>query len=62
MEVLTVFRPEMNAKRFENSAKRMVMEPYPADKFIEAVKEVVRANEEFVPPYGTGGSLYFVHL
>jgi len=55
---INLFRPEMNAKRFENSAQRMAMEAYPADKFVEAVKEVVRANEEFVPPYGTGGSLY----
>lgn len=55
---INLFRPEMNAQRFENSAERMAMEPYPADKFVEAVKEVVRANEEFVPPYGTGGSLY----
>ena len=55
---INLFRPEENAKRLANSAKRMLMEPYPEDKFVEAGKQVVLANEEFVPPYGTGGSLY----
>lgn len=55
---IQLFRPDMNAKRFTNSAKRLVMEPYPEDKFVEAVKEVVKANADFVPPYGSGGSLY----
>ncbi len=32
--------------------------PYPVDAFVDAVKQVVKANEEFIPPYGTGGSLY----
>ena len=41
-----------------NSAERMLMEPYPVDAFVDAVKQVVKANEEFVPPYGTGGTLY----
>ncbi|KRL05905.1 branched-chain amino acid aminotransferase [Liquorilactobacillus oeni] len=55
---INLFRPDMNAKRLANSAKRLLMEPYPEDKFVEAVKAVVKANQEFVPPYGTGGSLY----
>ena len=55
---IQLFRPDMNAKRFTNSAKRLVMETYPEDKFVEAVKEVVKANADFVPPYGSGGSLY----
>ena len=41
-----------------NSAKRLLMEPYPEDKFIKAVKEVVLANQDFVPPYGSSGTLY----
>ncbi|MCC7666437.1 branched-chain amino acid aminotransferase [Liquorilactobacillus satsumensis] len=55
---INLFRPDMNAKRFVNSAKRLLMEPYPEEKFVAAVKAVVKANQEFVPPYGTGGALY----
>ena len=55
---VVVFRPEENAKRMINTAQRCVMPPVPVEMFVEAVEKVVRANEEFVPPYGTGGSLY----
>lgn len=55
---INLFRPFENAKRMNNSCERLLMAPYPEDKFVEAVKEVVRANEEWVPPYGTGASLY----
>ena len=55
---VVIFRPDLNASRLVDSAKRLEMPPYPADKFIEAVKAVVKANEEFVPPYGTGATLY----
>lgn len=55
---INLFRPDQNAKRFTNSAKRLMMTTYPEDKFIEAVKAVVKANSEFVPPYGSGGTLY----
>ena len=55
---VNLFRPDQNAKRMVNSAKRMMMEPYPEEKFLEAVKAVVKANQEFVPPYGSGGTLY----
>lgn len=55
---INLFRPDQNAHRMANSAKRMMMEPYPEDKFVEAIKKVVLANEAFVPPYGSGGSLY----
>ena len=41
-----------------NSAKRLEMPPFPEDRFLEAVDEVVRANASWVPPYGTGASLY----
>ena len=53
-----VFRPDLNAERMENSAARLEMPIFPKDRFIEAVKETVRANEAYVPPYGTGASLY----
>ncbi|MCI1634223.1 MAG: branched-chain amino acid aminotransferase [Liquorilactobacillus nagelii] len=55
---VNLFRPEMNAKRMQDSAKRLCMATYPIDDFVAAVKEVVKANQEFIPPYGTGGSLY----
>lgn len=55
---INLFRPDQNAKRMANSAKRLLMEPYPEDKFIKAVKEVVLANQDFVPPYGSSGTLY----
>ncbi|QNQ82221.1 branched-chain amino acid aminotransferase [Lactobacillus sp. PV012] len=55
---INLFRPEQNAKRFTNSAKRLMMEPYPEDRFVEAVKQVVKANQDFVPPYGSDGTLY----
>lgn len=52
------FRPDMNAKRMAESCKRLEMPVFPEDKFIEAVKKVVKANLHFVPPYGTGATLY----
>lgn len=55
---IQLFRPDQNAKRMQESCRRLLMAEYPVDKFIEAVKKIVRANEEFVPPYGTGASLY----
>ena len=53
-----VFRPDLNAKRLQDSCERLEMPVYPVDKFIEAIKKVVKANEDFVPPYGTGATLY----
>lgn len=53
-----VFRPDLNAERFANSARRMEMPVFPEDKFVEAVKQVVKANMSFVPPYGSGATLY----
>ena len=53
-----VFRPDLNAKRLVDSATRLEMPAYPEDKFIEAVVETVKANKEFVPPYGSGATLY----
>ncbi|MBO5564644.1 MAG: branched-chain amino acid aminotransferase [Lachnospiraceae bacterium] len=52
------FRPDLNAERMVDSAKRLEMPPFPADRFIKAVEEVVKANEAWVPPFGSGASLY----
>ncbi len=55
---IVVFRPDQNASRMASTAQRMEMPAYPEEKFIEAVKKVVRANAAYVPPYGTGATLY----
>lgn len=55
---IVCFRPDLNAKRMADSCKRMKMPVFPEDKFVEAVKAVVKANADWVPPYGTGGTLY----
>lgn len=55
---INLFRPDENAKRMNRSAQRLLMPEIPEEKFIEAVKQVVKANEEFVPPYESGGTLY----
>lgn len=53
-----VFRMEENAKRFIRSAEGIMMQPLPEELFCEMVRKVVKLNERFVPPYGTGASLY----
>lgn len=55
---IRIFRPDENAKRMQASAERLVMPQVPSEVFLEAVHRAVRENEMFVPPYGTGGSLY----
>jgi branched-chain amino acid aminotransferase len=55
---IVVFRPEENAQRMFRTATRCVMPPVPVEMFVDACDKVIAANEEFVPPYGTGGSLY----
>ncbi len=55
---IVIFRPDMNAKRMADSAKRLEMPVFPEDKFVEAVAQVVKANEAYVPPYGSGATLY----
>ena len=55
---ITLFRPSENAKRLNKSAERLLMPKYDPHKFIDALKSVVRANEEFIPPYDSGGALY----
>lgn len=55
---IVCFRPEQNAKRMANSARRIVMPPFPEDRFVDAVEKVVRANAAWVPPFGSGATLY----
>lgn len=55
---IVCFRPNLNADRFKTSCQCLEMPAYPEEKFIEAVKQVVKANADFVPPYGTGATLY----
>lgn len=53
-----LFRPEMNGKRMAATARRTCMAEVPPAMFVDAVKRVVAANRDYVPPYGTGGSMY----
>lgn len=53
-----IFRMDENAKRFIRSAEGTKMEPLPKEIFCEMVRKVVKLNERFIPPYGTGASLY----
>ncbi|WP_203649723.1 branched-chain amino acid aminotransferase [Secundilactobacillus yichangensis] len=55
---IQLFRPDRNAARMHKSCERLLMPPFPEDKFVAAVKSVVKANADYVPPYGTGGTLY----
>ena len=55
---IVVFRPDLNAERMVNSAKRLEMPPFPQDRFVDAVRQVVKANDGYVPPYGSGATLY----
>ena len=55
---IVTFRPDMNAERMANTARRLEMPAFPEDKFVQAVVDTVRANAAWVPPFGTGASLY----
>ncbi len=55
---LVVFRPELNAKRLYDTCQRLCIPPVPEELFLKAIEEVVKANPESVPPYGSGASLY----
>lgn len=55
---LQLFRPDQNAERLQRTANRLLMAPVPTELFIDACKQVVKANAAYVPPYGTGGTLY----
>ncbi len=53
-----LFRPRENARRMNDSARRLMMPDIPEEFFLYAVKEALLANEEFIPPFGTGASMY----
>ena len=55
---IVLFRPDLNAERLANSSRRMEMPVFPEDKFVDAVVQTVKANADYVPPYGTGATLY----
>ena len=55
---IVTFRPDLNAKRMVDSAKRLEIPPFPEEKFMEALEQVVAANADYVPPYGSGATLY----
>jgi len=55
---IVTFRPDLNAERLMDSAKRLEIPAFPADRFIDAIEKVVKANADFVPPYGSGATLY----
>ena len=52
------FRPDLNADRMYTSAQRIEMPPFPKDRFLDAIDQVVKGNLDWVPPYGSGASLY----
>lgn len=55
---IVTFRPDLNAARMADSCRRMEMPVFPEERFLEAIDTVVKANADYVPPYGTGASLY----
>ena len=55
---IVTFRPDLNAARMVESAKRLEMPVFPEDRFIDAVVRTVKANAAYVPPYGSGATLY----
>lgn len=55
---IVTFRPDLNAERMEDTAKRLEMPVFPKERFVDAIRKVVMANEAYVPPYGSGATLY----
>ena len=55
---IQLFRPDENAKRMQRSCEKLLMPKVPVEKFVDACKQVVRANSHFVPPYESGATLY----
>lgn len=55
---IVCFRPDLNASRMADSARRLEMPVFPEDRFVDAVVRTVRANAAYVPPYGSGATLY----
>ena len=55
---IVVFRPDLNAERLQSSCAGLEIPVVPKEKFLDAIHQVVKANKDFVPPYGTGATLY----
>ncbi len=55
---IVTFRPDLNAERLVNSAKRLEIPAFPEERFLDALDKTVLANADFVPPYGSGATLY----
>ena len=55
---IVTFRPDLNAERMANTCRRLIIPELPEGRFLEAVEKVVRANAAWVPPYGSGATLY----
>lgn len=55
---IVCFRPDLNAARMKESCERLEMPVFPEDRFVQAVVDVVKANKAYVPPYGSGATLY----
>ena len=55
---IVCFRPDLNAERMADSCRRLEMPVYPVDKWVDAIVQVVRANKDWVAPYGSGATLY----
>ena len=55
---IVTFRPDLNAERMMDSARRLEMPEFPKERFVDAVVKTVEANAAYVPPYGSGATLY----
>ena len=55
---IVTFRPDLNASRLADSARRLEIPVFPEERFVDAVQKVVEANAAYVPPYGSGATLY----
>ena len=55
---IVAFRPDLNGQRMEDSARRLEMPAFPKERFVDAVTKAVKANVDYVPPYGSGATLY----
>ncbi len=55
---IVCFRPDLNASRMADSCRRLEMPVFPEDKWVDAVMQVVKANAAYVPPFGSGATLY----
>ena len=55
---IVTFRPDLNASRLADSARRLEMPVFPEERFVDAVQKVVEANAAYVPSYGSGATLY----